>query len=56
MKNERDRLKSDSDSEAQAKRRDREGPNPGGQPGEFADDMRVNRDTPPPAPRVDEEK
>lgn len=40
----------------QAKRTDRERANPENQPGEYADDMRVNRFTPPPDPPVNEEK
>ena len=38
----------------QAKRSDRERPEPENEPGEFTDDMRVNRFTPPPDPKVDE--
>jgi hypothetical protein len=34
----------------QAKRTGREAPDPKSEPGEFADDMRVNRFTPPPDP------
>lgn len=33
-----------------AKRTEREGPDPQSEPGEFADDMRVNRFEPPPDP------
>lgn len=40
----------------EAKRRDREGVDPESEPGEFADDMRVNRFTPPPAPPAGENK
>ncbi len=40
----------------QAKRRDRERENPENEPGEFADDMRVNRFEPPPDPPADEER
>ena len=51
-----DRKRSDRDvSLPQAKRRDREGPDPKNQPEEYADDMRVNRFTPPPDPPADEE-
>lgn len=34
----------------QAKRTGRQNPDPHSQPGEFADEMRVNRTTPPPEP------
>jgi hypothetical protein len=39
----------------QAKRTGREGEDPKNEPDEFLDDMRVNRFTPPPDPKVDEE-
>lgn len=38
----------------EAKRSERERPDPENEPGEFADDMRVNRFTPPPDPPSDE--
>jgi hypothetical protein len=38
------------DTIPEAKRSEREGVDPKSQPGEFADDMRVNRFTPPPDP------
>ena len=40
----------------EAKRRDREGVDPRTEPGEFADDVRVNRFTPPPDPPSTGEK
>lgn len=39
----------------EAKRTGREAPDPTHQPAEFADDMRVNRFTPPPDPEEKEE-
>ena len=48
--------KSDEVTLPQAKRRDREGIDPKSQPGEFADDLRVNRFTPPPDPPATGEK
>jgi hypothetical protein len=46
MKDEKKR----EESAPEAKRSGREGVDPVSQPGEFADDMRVNRTTPPPEP------
>jgi hypothetical protein len=48
--------KNDELTAPEAKRRDREGVDPKSEPGEFADDMRVNRFTPPPPPPSDEQE
>ena len=41
--------------EGEAKRTGRDGVDPESQPGEFGDDMRVNRFTPPPPPKKEQE-
>jgi hypothetical protein len=53
MRNDRDRELEEQRKDGEAKRTGRDGANPESQPGEFADDVAVNRFTspPPPAPR-----
>ncbi|HEU4522169.1 MAG TPA: hypothetical protein VFT12_09215 [Thermoanaerobaculia bacterium] len=47
---EKDQHSDRGDTIPQAKRSGRENPDPQSQPGEFADEMRTNRFTPPPDP------
>jgi hypothetical protein len=51
MKDERDKEIENERKDGEAKRTGREGADPESQPGEFADDMRFNRFTPPPPPK-----
>ncbi|HUP47826.1 MAG TPA: hypothetical protein VNA04_03450 [Thermoanaerobaculia bacterium] len=53
---EKDERTGRGDTIPEAKRTGRERPDPHSQPGEFADEMRVNRFTPPPAPSEKGEK
>jgi hypothetical protein len=48
--------KEEATTEPEAKREGREGVDPESQPGEYFDDMRVNRFTPPPDPPAGREK
>ena len=51
MADDRKREIEEEQRDGEAKRTGREGTDPESQPGEFSDDMRVNRFTPPPPPK-----
>ena len=55
MADEKDRSERDQ-TIPEAKRRGRDGVDPESQPGEFSDEMRVNRFTPPPDPPAKDDK